>query len=93
MLGSHYVLLVLTIILIYAYHSSMGYKIMINHSGSVSQGHSGVGCPYDGLKILAKIISHDLLTKQQDNTNKKTDKKVGAHKHWRVADEGLSRTR
>ena len=66
------------------------YEIMINHSGSVSQGYSRVNCPDDGLRILARLIARDLVTKRQDNTNKKKDKKVGAHKHWRVAGEGLS---
>ena len=43
-----------------------------------------------GLRVLAKLIAHDLVIKRQDNINKKNDKKVGAHKHWRVAGEGLS---
>ena len=64
-------------------------KIIINHSGSVSQDYSRVGCPDDGLRILARIIARDLVTKRQDNTNKKNDKKVGAHKFRRVASENL----
>ena len=67
----------------------MDYEIILNHSGSVSQGCSRVGCPDNGLRILARIIAHDLVTKRQDNANKKTDRKVGARKYWRVADEGL----
>jgi len=65
----------------------MGHDIRLNHSGSVSQGYSRVGCPDDGLRILAKLIARDLVTKWQDNTSKKNDRKVGARKHWRVADE------
>ena len=44
----------------------------------------------EGLRVLARLIARGLVTKRQDNTNKKNDKKVGAHKHWRVAGEGLS---
>jgi hypothetical protein len=81
---------VLIIIVSCAYYSSMGHDIMLNHSRFVSQGYSRVGCPDDGLRILARLIVRDLATKRQDNTSKKNDRKVGAHKHWRVAGEGLS---
>ena len=67
----------------------MDYEIILNHSWSVSQDYGRVNCPDDGLRILARIIARDLVTKRQDNTNKKKDKKVGAHKHWRVAGEDL----
>jgi len=73
----------------YAYHSSVDYEIILNHSRDISQGRR-VGCPDDGLRILARLIARDLVIKRQDNTNKKNDKKAGAHKHWRVAGEGLS---
>jgi len=49
---------------------------MINHSASVSQGYSRVGCPDDGLRLLARLIARDLLTKREDNTNKKNGTKV-----------------
>ena len=80
----------LTNCLHYAYHSSVDYEVILNHSGSVSQGYGRVNCPDDGLRILARLIARDLLTKRQDNAYKKTGRKVGAHKHWRVAGEGLS---
>jgi len=80
----------LTNCLHYAYDSSVNYEIILNHSGSVSQGYGRVNCPDDGLRILARIIARDLVTKRQDNANKKKDTKVGTHKHWRVAGEGLS---
>ena len=67
----------------------MGHNIRLSHPGPVSQGYSRVGCPDNGLGILAKIIARDLVTKRQDNTNKKNDKKVGAHKYRRVASENL----
>ena len=69
-------LLVLTNILICAYHSIVDYEIMINHSGSVSQGYSRVGCPDNGLRILARIIARDLLVKRRDNTTMRNDRKV-----------------
>ena len=68
----------------------MSRKAILSHSDGISQGHSGVVSPDGGLRILARLIARDLVTKRQDNTNKKKDKKVGAHKHWRVASEGLS---
>ena len=74
----------------YAYHSSVDYEIILNHSGPVSQGYGRVNCPDDGLRRLARIIARDIVTKRQHNTKKKNDKKVGAHKHWRVDGEGLS---
>ncbi len=89
-LCSIYDLLVLTNILICAYYSIVDYEIILNYSDAVCQGYGSVNCPGDGLRILARIIARDLVTKRQDNTNKKKDKKVGAHKHWRVAGEGLS---
>jgi len=68
----------------------MSYKVILGHSDGISQVHSGVVSPDDGLRILARLIARDLVTKRQDNINKKTDKKVGAQKYWRGADEGLS---
>lgn len=68
----------------------MDYEIILNDSRDISQHYGRVGCPNDGLRILARLIARDLLTKRQDNANKKTGRKVGAHKHWRVAGEGLS---
>ena len=50
---------------------------MLNHSGAISQGYGRVSCPDDGLRILARLIARDLVTKRQDNTSKKNDKKVG----------------
>jgi hypothetical protein len=82
--------MVLTIYKIYAYYSIVNYEIILNHLGCVRQGYGRVNCPDDGLRILARIIARDLLAKRQDNANKKTGRKVGAHKHWRVAGEGLS---
>ena len=80
----------LTNLLNCAYYSIMEHDIIVNHSGPVSQGDGRVGYPDSGLRILAKLIAHHLVTKRQDNMNKKNDKKVGAHKHRRVAGEGLS---
>jgi len=54
----------------------MGHDIIVNHSGSVSQGDSRVSCPDDGLRILATLIAHDLATKRQDNTKKKKDREL-----------------
>lgn len=49
---------------------------MINHSGSESQSYGRVGCPDDGLRILARIIARDLVSKRQDNTKKKKDREL-----------------
>jgi len=67
---------VLTNLLVCVYHSIVNYEIMINHSGSVSQGYGRVNCPDDGLRLLASLIARDLLTKREDNTNKKNGRKV-----------------
>ncbi len=64
----------------------MDYEFILNYSGFISQGNGKVSCPDNGLRILARLIARDLLTKRQDNANKKTGKKVGAHKQWRVGD-------
>lgn len=49
----------------------MGHDIILNHAESVSQGDGRVACPGSGLRILARLIAHDLATKRQDNTIKK----------------------
>ena len=76
LLSSLYDLLVLTIKLICAYQSSVGHDIMLNHSDVVSQGYGRVGCPDDGLRILARLIARDLVTKRQDNATMRNDMKV-----------------
>ena len=68
----------------------MGYEIILNHSDAVSQGYGRVNCPDDGLRILARLIAHDLVAKRQDNANNKNNGKACAHRYWRGADEGLS---
>jgi len=55
-----------------------------------SQINSQTSHHIEGLLVLARIIARDILTKRQHNTKKKNSKKVGAHKHWRVAGENLS---
>ena len=64
----------LTNALNYAYYSSMGHDIIVNHSGSVSQGDGRVGCPGDGLRILARLIARDLVSKHKGSINSKKDK-------------------
>ena len=56
--------------------SSMGHNIRLSHPGPVSQGYSRVNCLNDGLRILAKIIARDLVSKRQDNTKKKKDREL-----------------
>ena len=82
-------LMVLTNSWLLIYHSSVSRKTILNHSGPIGQGDSRVGCLDDGLRILARLIAHDLVTKRQDSTNNKTGRKVGAHKYWGVAHEDL----
>ncbi len=67
----------------------MSRKAILSHSDGISQCHSGVVSPDGGLRILARLIARDLLSKRQDNTNKKTHKKVGARKYRGVAHEDL----
>lgn len=75
-LSSLYVLTVLTNIMVCAYYSIVGHDIMINHANAVSQGCSRVSCPDNGLRILARIIARDLVTKQRDTTTMMDDRKV-----------------
>ena len=58
-------LLVLTYYMICAYYSSVNYEIILNYSGSVSQGYSRVGCPDNGLRILARLIARELINKRR----------------------------
>ena len=68
--------MVLTNILVCAYYSIVDCEIILNHPGSVSQGYSSVGCPDNGLRILARLIARDLATRRQDNANKQKDREV-----------------
>ena len=54
----------------------MGHEIILDDSRDISQGGSRVGCPDDELRLLARLIARDLLTKRADNTNKKNGRKV-----------------
>jgi len=54
----------------------VSHKAILSHSDGISQGHSGVVSPDDGLRILARLIARDLVTKRQDNTTTRNDRKV-----------------
>jgi hypothetical protein len=68
--------MVLTNVLVCAYHSIVDCEIILNDPGSISQGCDTVSCPDNGLRILARLIARDLVTRRQDNANKQKDREV-----------------
>jgi len=66
----------LTYYMICAITMNMNSKIL-HDSMVVSQICSHASYPIDGLRVLARLIAHDLLAKRRDNTTKKNDRKVG----------------
>ena len=70
---SYWCLLSLTKALFCDYDSVVNHDIILNHAGSVSQGDGRVAYPDAGLRILARLIARDLLSKHQDKTKKKKD--------------------
>lgn len=54
----------------------MSRKDILDDSTDISQVRSQVVTPNTGLRILARIIARDLVTKQWDNTKKKKCREV-----------------
>ena len=51
--------------------------IILHDSVVLSQQRSHKSYRTEGLRVLARLIAHDLLAKRRDNTTKKNDRKVG----------------
>ena len=60
----------------------MGRKAILSHSDRTSRDFSRVGCPQDGLRILAKLIARHILADSWGKTTSGVDKKSTAG-HYR----------
>ena len=67
----------LTFNILYGISMSSMVKDILNDSGCVSQTCSLRSYRIEGLRVLAKLIAHDLLAKRRDNTTMTNDRKVG----------------
>jgi len=83
---------VLTNVMVCAYHSIVNYEIMINYSGSVSQDGGEKSRPVSGLRILARIIAHDLLIRRLGH-DKKSDVRENNSQTQVPIDEDVSGAR
>jgi len=53
---------------------------MLSHSRFVSQAYSRVGCPANGLRILAKLIARELINKRRQIGVEAGSEGMSAHK-------------
>jgi len=65
------------------------YEIILNDPRDISQHYGRVGCPNDGLRVLAKLIARHILAERWGNSLYDDAKKSTARSYYRSDLEDL----